>query len=409
MRDHRMARTSPLLDRHLAAGASLIPWGEGDDAPRVVEAFGELELEYAAIRKYVAVLDEPTRAVIALTGGDRVEFLNRMVTNDVRTLPVGHTRRAFLTNRKGRIDADLRILHRPDRILVDLDALVAPAVTETLQGFVFADDVTVTDITEQTHRLSLHGPAAPKLLAIIAPASADALTHLRISEVKEANIAGHTVTIDRWDSTGDPGFELTMALDATRDVHGAILEAGLAPPHAIDSGGTPPPTHPFRLRRIGWHAWNIARIEAGTPMFFLDFGTGSLPGETGVLHDRVSFTKGCYPGQEIVARMHHLGRPKQILAAIRLSAPDTNPHWQPITGAPVVPADAPDDAPPVGAVTSSTRSPMLSDALICFAQLKWDHATPGTAVGIRTTLGTVPGVVSENLHFWTRAPLPTRA
>jgi glycine cleavage system aminomethyltransferase T len=101
--------------------------------------------------------------------------------------------------------------------------------------------------------------------------------------------------------------------------------------------------------------------------------------------------------------MQHLGRPKQVLAALRLAAPGPDPHWQPVTGAEVIPADAPADAPAIGAVTSSTRSPMLSDALICFAQVKWDHAQPGTALGVRTALGVVPGVVGESLHFWSRA------
>jgi folate-binding protein YgfZ len=397
-----MARTSPLLDRHLAAGASLVPWGEGTegaDAARLVESFGEIELEYTAIRRFAAILDAPHRGVLEITGTARIEFLNRMVTHDVRTLEVGHTRRAFLTNRKGRIDADLRILHLPDRLVIDLDATVAPTVATALGAFIFDEDVAVADATERTHRLALHGPAAARLLAAVAPDHGAAIAALRPGAVIEASIAGHGVIIERWDSTGDPGFELTMPLGAAPDVHGAILGAGLPPPR--EAAGAP--AHPFRLRRIGWHAWNIARIEAGTPVFLIDFGPSSLPAETGVLHDRVSFTKGCYPGQEVVARMQHLGRPKQVLAALRLAAPGPDPHWQPVTGAEVIPADAPADAPAIGAVTSSTRSPMLSDALICFAQVKWDHAQPGTALGVRTALGVVPGVVGDSLHFWSRA------
>lgn len=391
-----MARTSPLLDRHLAAGASLIPWGEGPDAPQVAESFGEIELEYTAIRRFAAILDLPQRGVIEITGDDRIEFLNRMVTNEVRTLEAGHTRRAFLTNRKGRIDADLRIIHLADRIVVELDATIAPAVAEALTGFLFAEDATITDITERSHRLSVHGPTAAALLAAVAPMHADAIGALRPARALECAIAGHTVIIDRWDSSGDPGFELTMPLGAAPDVHGALLAAGLPTPES-------PTDHAFRLRRIGWHAWNIARIEAGSPVFLLDFGPDSLPAETGVLHDRVSFTKGCYPGQEVVARMQHLGHPKKVLVALRLEAPDADPHWQPITGAPVVPEGAADDAPPIGAVTSSTRSPMLSDAIICFAQVKWDQAQPKARLGVRTTLGPVPGVVADSLHQWSRS------
>lgn len=398
-----MARISPLLERHLAAGASLVPWGEGEGAARVVESFGEIELEYAAIRKFVGVLDLPHRGAIIVGGSERVEFLNRMVTHDVRTVPAGQTRRAFLTNRKGRIDADLRIAVLGDRIAIDLDATVAPAVAEGLRAYLFAEDVTVTDATETTHRIALHGPAAARLVGAVAPAHAEAVGGLRAGEVVEIAIGGHAVVVERFDSTGDPGYELLMPVEGAADVHAALLGAGLPPPRESAESAHAAVAHPFRLRRIGWHAWNIARIEAGTPVFLIDFGPDSLPAETGVLHDRVSFTKGCYPGQEVVARMHHLGHPRQVLAAIRVAAPDGNPHWQPVTGAAVVPADATEETPAVGAVTSSTRAPMLSDALICFAQVKWDHASPGKRVGVRTALGVAPGEVQESLHFWKRA------
>jgi len=162
-----------------------------------------------------------------------------------------------------------------------------------------------------------------------------------------------------------------------------------------------------RFRPAGWHAFNIARIENGWPIFNLDFGPDSLPAETGVIADRVSFTKGCYLGQEVVARMHSLGHPKQQLVALRVSSKEhEDPQWQPITGAAITsaaPLPPGGEAKPIGAVTSSTRSPMLGDDIICLAQVKWDQSQPGTKLHIHTTRGPLETSVEPTLTFWKRS------
>jgi len=127
-------------------------------------------------------------------------------------------------------------------------------------------------------------------------------------------------------------------------------------------------------------------------MFYLDFGPDSLPAETGVFEDRVSLTKGCYLGQEIVARMHSLGHPKKVLVALRC---EDGASDQPVTGAPVL--DENDKE--VGAVTSSSPSPMLGGSIICFAMLKWSAREPGTSVRIATDTGPVSATVQKSLRF----------
>jgi folate-binding protein YgfZ len=163
----------------------------------------------------------------------------------------------------------------------------------------------------------------------------------------------------------------------------------------------------IRLRAAGWHAYNIARIEAGTPMFNIDFGTSSLPAETGVMGQRVSFTKGCYLGQEVVARMNSLGHPKQTLVGLRVEAPSCPPgppgarDAQPVSGSAVA-VGAGAELTQVGTVTSSTRSPMLGDAVVCFAQMKWGNHEPGTKLMVDTDAGVLPATVQESLVFWRR-------
>lgn len=158
-----------------------------------------------------------------------------------------------------------------------------------------------------------------------------------------------------------------------------------------------------KVRPAGWHAFNIARIEAGTPVYLIDFGPDSLPAETGVLLDRVNFKKGCYLGQEIVARMNARGHPKQQLVGIRFEVdeamrdPQTGLPPQPVTGTVLSLAGG---GAEVGVVTSATLAPMLSSSPIAFAQAKWDHIAPGTKVECRTDRGTIAGAIQDGLKFW---------
>ncbi len=129
-----------------------------------------------------------------------------------------------------------------------------------------------------------------------------------------------------------------------------------------------------RGRGIGWVAFNTARIEAGTPLYHIDFGPDSLPGETGLLEDAVSFTKGCYLGQEIVARMKHLGHPKKIIVGLKCED-----DRLPIAGSQIHEADAPGGTI-IGGITSSTLPPLLGGSAIALASMKWAKHHVGTIV-----------------------------
>jgi len=397
-----MSLHSPIHPVHEEAGATFAPYGEvresGDGASisapaQIVETYGELELEYAAIRRGCALLDLPHRGTIRVTGGERIEFLNRMLTQELAGIAPGSVRRSFWLNRKGRIDADLRVLHFEDHTLFDLDVLSAAQTAETLGEFVFTEDVELHDESESHHRLALHGVTSMALLDRLAERTGGKpASELEPGESTALHIAGAPVVVDRQDDAGDRGIHLLMDRDSVGAVYEALIEIGVAPTPDGEA-----PKGEFRLRPAGWHAFNIARIEAGTPFFNVDFGPSNLPAESGVIDDRVSFTKGCYLGQEVVARMKSLGHPKQTLVALRATGDDADAH--PVTGSPVF-AEGSDK--PVGAVTSATRSPMLSDALICFAQVKWDHTSPGRALEIEADARRLGAAVQDGLAFWRR-------
>lgn len=395
-----MSHPSPVIAHAAEAEPLTSPYAAPGDptlAIEVVQAFGPMPLEYAAIRRSCGLLDLPQRAVIEATGADRLDFLNRMITQELRDLAPLHTRRAFWLNRKGRIDADLRVIELGGRTLLELDAHALKRTLETLPAFVFSEDVTFRDATQELHRLALHGPGGGALLdAAASPTGDRPAASLGQGEATTASITGAEIIVVRDDSAGETGLELIVPTDAAARVFDGLLEAGgwrWDAPEAFDPGAAR-----ARVRPIGWLAYNVARIEAGTPLYYLDFGPDSLPHETGVLHDRVSFRKGCYLGQEVVARMESLGQPKQRLVALRIdAAPIGHETPQPVTGDAVFAEDGGDK--PIGAVTSSTISPMLGGVPVCFAMVRSAHITPGTRLNVEAGGLRVGAAVQDGLAF----------
>lgn len=418
-----MASPSPILALMEAADPTMRAYG---DAPEgfaepvmVAEQFVELELEYAAIRKHAALLDQPHRGIIVVTGADRLEFLGRMVTQEMKGLDPFHWRHSFWLNRKGRIDADMRVIALPDRVVLEMDIHAVARAKKGLDAYVITEDVTLTDATQMVHRLGLHGPRTMEALASIvdetpvvggtekgATADRPRLHTLSQGQATRVSFGSSIVTVVRDDSTGEVGLELFVPVEGARALYEALM--GLAHEHAHEQGAKP---HAPLLRPIGWHAYNIARIEGGTALYNLDFGPSNLPHECGdeVLKSRVSFKKGCYLGQEIVARMDARGHPKVRLVAIALDGADARDEHgtprQPVTGGPLfAPVDGKPDpnAAPVGAITSSTVSPMRSSTPVAFAMVKYAMGEPGTKLYVAAEGRMVEATVQEEMAFWKR-------
>ncbi|MBT8486624.1 MAG: aminomethyl transferase family protein [Phycisphaerales bacterium] len=353
-----------------------ISYGPPDDDGliqcEIPATFGSLELEYAALRRGAGVIDAPHRATLRVSGADRLAFLDSMLTQSVASMATGDVRHAFWLNRTGRIESDVRLVATTDAILVDVDVHQASSTVESLAGYVFTEDVEIADLTPEWHRLSIHGPAAATRLADVT--GEPALATLDDRTALECRSASTPLVVARVDETGDPGFTLFVP----RDAAGGLWQ-GLLAEDADDP-----------VRPAGWFAYNIARIEGGTALMNVDYGIKNLPHESRVLDDRVSFTKGCYLGQEIVARMQNLGRPKQILVGFRVSGAGL-----PVAGGQVFGADGVD---PIGVVTSSTLSPLRSAQPIGFAMIKSAHADPDTAVRVSAEGELVDAVVTTLDH-----------
>lgn len=370
-----------------AATASAAP---AQDVVEVLAGYGLLEIEYAAFRRSAAILDMAHRGTVAVRGAERVDFLNRMVTQELKGFAEGEVRTGFWLNRKGRIDADLCMVQppaatgEPPVTYLDLDVHDAARTVSTLSSFLFSEDVQIVDESARWARLAVHGPEGAQVLsnAGAEDAALEALnSDLRCSRTA---LVGAPAVLFRRDQCGSPGVEVLVPRE-----HAARVWDALASQHDAQEGGR------RRARPAGWHAYNIARIEAGTPLFHVDFGGENLPHESGLLSQRVSFRKGCYPGQEVVARMESLGKPKQRLVALRMAE-----DLLPTAGSPVFERAA-DGGPgnPVGTVTSSTLAPMLGAACVAFAMVRAAHAEPGTQLLVPAEGGRALATVQPSLRF----------
>lgn len=370
-------RPGAAVGQRSAGQIEYLPWGGPDERGRIdceiIASLGPVELEYAAIRRGVALLDSPHRGTLMVTGSadQRRDFLNRMLTQELKGLSPGMARQAFWLNRAGRIEADLSVIELGDRMIIDVDLHQAASAAKTLSDFIFSEDVEIKDVSAQHHHIGVHGKSAFELLGLERD-----LDPLRAADITIGNVK---VVVVRHDQTGEPGYELIVPLDDAATVWDRIHESK-------DSS---------RVRPIGWHAFNIARIEAGTPLFNIDFGPTNLPHETSVLRERVSFTKGCFLGQEIVARMENLGKPKQMLVGLKIQQ-----DALPIGGAQVFSRDAGGGmGPEIGVVTSSALSPMLGAQPVAFAMLRSAHAEPGNTVLVGAEGELAPASVGP-LRFW---------
>lgn len=338
-----------------------IAYGQEPSATDIVSTFGNLGLEYAAIRKSAGLLDMPHRAIVEVTGKDRHAFLGNMLTNqtyDKQTktgMPAGTGVYSFLLNGKGRIVADMNLLELGDKLLIDLDSRLAAATFAGLEKYIFTEQVKFIPRPD-LHLMAVHGPGAA---AVLLAAGADVSTLATPLSHVTTLLAGQPTTIFRDDPCGTTGYHLILPAAAAVDVWKALNA-----PYEQQ-------TNKRDLRPVGWLAFNTTRIEAGRPLYGIDFDDTVLPAESGRFDAAVSLTKGCYLGQEVVARMHARKALARQIVGLRV-----NDGKLPIAGSAVY-----DDAKaPIGVISSSTISPILSNAAIALALLKKPHFEIGKHV-----------------------------
>lgn len=315
---------------------------------------GQLEGYEAIVER--AAFFQPTGGRFRLMGPDAQEYLHRMVTNDIKGLAPGQGTYACLLDINGRMIADLWAwVVSADEILVETADSACEALMASLDKYLIMEEVEIQDARADEALVSVQGPRAH---AALANALALDLPDLQPGVLWQTSDDGTGLIVAARDRAGCGGLDVYVPANADGLLN-ALRETGVE--EASDE------------------AVQTLRIEAGFPRWGAELTTDTIPLDAGLEGIAISFTKGCYPGQEIIARIHSRGKPARHLVGIRF---DSGP---PTAGA-VVKSGAAD----VGAVTSSAASPRFGP--IALAYLKKEHGEPGVAVECDGISGTTVGL-----------------
>jgi aminomethyltransferase len=248
--------------------------------------FGNVRAEFQTLLSGCGLYDLSGRAKIAVTGSDRVRWLNGMATNNVRDLAPGHGVYAFLLNAQGRIQADLYVFQRGDSLLVDAERGQREKVLQLFDRYIIADDVEIADVSDKLTALGLSGPESRNILERAGITVPD-LASLELCSPK-CNCACDCLqcTLLRGDDTAGTAYQLWLAPDTLKSTWDALVAAGAT--------------------SVGADALELRRISFGIPKFGVDIRERDLPQETGQTR-ALNFIKGCYLGQEIVERIRSRG------------------------------------------------------------------------------------------------------
>ncbi len=249
----------------------------------------ELDAQYRQLREECGLLDRSTRGMLLISGPETAEYLQGQITNDAEALAPGQGCYAALLDRKGHMQTDMRVLRLgAEEFFIDTEPEGAAAALRHLQTYKIGRRVEVTDIAPERAILSLIGPRSAEL------AGCPPLPPY-------ASIKTSVAGVDCLAIGTREGVDLIPSAAAAEALSEALLGAGAV--------------------AVGPEAVEILRLEAGVPRFGTEMGSSTMPAEAGIVETAVSFTKGCYIGQETVARLHYKGRANRVLRGLALSAP----------------------------------------------------------------------------------------
>jgi len=303
--------------------------------------------EFEALKSTCGVYDLDSRAKIRLTGGDRVRWLNGMVTNNVRDLAVGRGVYTFLLNPQGHILADLTAFNRGEQLLVDTDRSQLEKILATFDHYIIMDDVEVTNMTDPFTTIGVAGPNAGNVLRL---AGFD-VPELRPLQVADVIWQQNQATVVRGESEPYPSFELWIAPELAPQVREGALSAGATP--------------------VSAEALELYRIALGVPRYGRDIRERDLPQET-EQQRALNFNKGCYVGQEIVERIRSRGNVHRKFTGFLISGPP------PPAGTRIQ-----SQAKDVGEITSAAVLPASNgDQTVALGYIRREAGSPGKEVQI---------------------------
>jgi len=321
--------------------------------------FGDWRKEYGFLRESVALLDKNYRAYLEFRGPDRVRYLNAILTNNIKDLLANHGIVSLFLSPQGRILAEMEAYALPESLFCISFAMIRQRLIADLDKYIIMDDVALADRTEDFGMLSLEGPKAAEVAKRVSGIDLVALDEL---EFREASVGEIRVRVFR----RSPGDVLGAEFLVERSHLAALWEVLEAATRG--AGGGP----------AGYAALNALRLEQGVPWFGYDFGEKQIPHEAGLQDSHISYTKGCYTGQEIVERVRSRGQVNRVRVLIQFNAKEI-----PAAGTALL-----SEGKEFGYVTRSAFSPRR-DATVGMGYVRREKSTPGSELQSPAGLATV--------------------
>ena len=319
----------------------------------VVLTYSSLEAEYEALRARAVVIDHSHRGRLRITGTRAIEMLNGLVTNDVGAIEPGHGCYAAALTPKGKIVADLRVFREGDGALIDVPARAAAGLLGILRKYVNPRIAPYRDESPALRSFGIYGPLAHHAVAAVTGGSPTAFGILPMYAHVSAAVGSGIALVARVPDAGVDGFVVFLPAGEFDDAWARAVAAHATP--------------------AGLATWEVARVEAGYPEWGVDMDESTIPQEANLdeLHG-VSYTKGCYTGQEVVARVHFRGHVNRHLRGVTRVQGDAGPP----AGAQLLD----ESGKLVGDVRSTVRSPRLGAIGIAMVRRE---APPGSVVRAR--------------------------
>jgi folate-binding protein YgfZ len=329
-----------------------------EDNWRVPASYGDEKAEYATVREGgTGLIDLSSRGRMRVAGSEAIMFLNGLITNDMKTLEENHWMDAAFPNVQGRLIAAVRVVRLADEstngktspaFLLETEPATHESVLKTIARFTMAGDFRVTDLTSETTLLSVQGDGATEIARKVL---GEAVARIPNDGALAIDWQQSVVTVVRATHTGEDGFDLIVNTTEAVAIWDSLIEAGAQP--------------------VGHDALETLRIEAGIARYGRDMDETNVVTETN-LDDAVSFTKGCYIGQEIIARIKYRGHVAKKLSGLVFE------QDEPIeVGTTIKSAEGKD----IGRVTSVARSPRLNRT-IALGYVRYEYLAAGTSVKV---------------------------
>lgn len=361
-------KQSGLHGQHVQLGATF----EEVTGWEIPAHYGDVTAEHRAVRQAVGIADLSHRGKLRVTGEDRVKWLQSVISNDILPLQPGQGRYSSFLTHKGRILTYFRLYMLTEAVMLEDVGEIGDTTFQSLRKFLlYGTKAKMENCAESWGLLLISGPKATH---VVQSAFGVDVTDLAPVDFVSAQIGGHPALVLRTEETGEVDIEVLLPTDSLLTAWTSIMQAGSK----------------LGIRAFGNHAREALRIEAGFPKAGSDLNEEIVPPEANLEGKAFSLNKGCYPGQEVVARMDTYGNVRRKLVGLVLQNSAVPPH-----GAKLYSGDR-----EVGWISSATHSPQLNKTIAFGFPLR-DFSKPETELTVEFDGGRYPATI-QTLPFYTR-------